>query len=61
MYMSVEKCKEIKKLSDFRKELESNGSNIFFNIEEISLKSDALKKDPFEKMFKLVTNKQKLF
>ena len=61
IYKSAGKCKEIKELSDLRKELESNGSNIFFNIEQISLKSDALKKDPFEKMFKLVTNKQKLF
>ena len=38
---SAKKYKEIKELSDFRKELESNGSNIFLNI-EISLKSDAL-------------------
>ena len=54
--------KEIKELSDFGKKLESNGSNVFFNIGETSLKSDALGyKEPFEKTFKLVTNKQKLF
>ena len=54
--------KEIKELSGFGKKLESNGSNVFFNIGETSLKSDALGyKEPFEKTFKLVTNKQKLF
>ena len=54
--------KEIKELSDFGKKLESNGSNGFFNIGETSLKSDALGyKEPFEKTFKLVTDKQKLF
>ena len=33
--------KEIMELSDFGKELESNGSNVFFNIKEILHKSDA--------------------
>ena len=59
---SAKKYKGIKELSDFGKELESNGSNVFFNIEEISLKSDTLGyKEPFGKIFKLVTDKQKLF
>ena len=59
---SVNKYKEIKELSDFGKESESNGSNVFFNIREIWLKSDAVGyKEPFEKTFKLVTDKQKLF
>ena len=60
---SGKKYKEIKELSDFGKELESNGFNLFFNIREISLKSDAVGyKEPFEKKtFKLVTDKQKLF
>ena len=31
---------KMKELSDFRKELESNSSNAFFNIKEILLKSD---------------------
>ena len=44
--------KEIQELSDFGKKLESNGSNVFFNIGETSLKSDALGyKEPFEKTF----------
>ena len=44
--------KKFKELSDFKEELESNGSNAFSNIEEISLKSDVLDyKEPFEKMF----------
>ena len=34
---SAKKYKEIKELSDFGEELESKGSNVFFNIEEISL------------------------
>ena len=38
---SAKKYKEIKELSDFGKELESNGGNVFCNI-EISVKSDAL-------------------
>ena len=55
---SVNKYKEIKELSDFGKESESNGSNVFFNIREIWLKSDAVGyKEPFEKTFKLVTDK----
>ena len=29
---SAKKCKEIRELSDFRKELELNSSNAFFNI-----------------------------
>ena len=59
---SAKKYKEIKELSHFGKELELNGSNVFFNIEEVSLKSDALGyKELFEKTFKLVTDKQKLF
>ena len=59
---SAQIYKEIKELLDFGKKLESNGSNVFFNIGEISLKSDALGyKEPFEKTFKLVTDKQKLF
>ena len=54
--------KEIKKLSDFGKKLELNSSNVFFNIGETSVKSDALGfKEPFEKTFKLVTDEQKLF
>ena len=39
---SVNKYKEIKELSDFGKESESNGSNVFFNIREIWPKSDAV-------------------
>ena len=46
---SAEKYKEIKELSDFGKELESNGGNVFCNI-EIWVKSDAPGKEPFEKM-----------
>ena len=38
----MKKYKEIKGLSDFGKDLESNSSNVLFNIEEISLTSDAL-------------------
>ena len=54
-------------LSDFGKELESNGSNVSFNIKEILHKSDAagykeqLLTLVFEKTLKLVTDKQKLF
>ena len=54
--------KEIRELSDFRKELEPNDSNVFFNLKEISLKSDAVGcKELFEKIFKLATDEQKLF
>ena len=55
--------KVIKELSDFGEELELNcSSNVFLNIKEISLVSDAEGlKEPFEKTFKLVKNKQKLF
>ena len=38
-----------------------NGSNVFFNIEEISLVSEEGYKESFEKTFKLVTDKQKLY
>ena len=59
---SAKKYIEIKELSDFGKELQSNSSTVFFNIDEISLKSDTLSyKEPFEETFKLVTDKQKLF
>ena len=54
--------KEIRELSDFRKELEPNDSNVFFNLKEVSLKSDAVGcKELFEKIFKLATDEQKLF
>ena len=56
------KYKEIKELSDFGEELKSNGTNIFFNRREISLITDILGyKEREEKIFKLITKKQKLF
>ena len=58
---SAKKYKEIKELSDFGEELGSNGSNVFFNIKEILLVSDALGyREKEEKIFKLATEKQKL-
>lgn len=59
---SCKKYKEIKELSDFGEELQLNGSNVFLNIKEISLVSDVEGlEEPFEKTFKLVKDKQKLF
>ena len=59
---SAKKYKEIKELSDFGEELESKGSNVFFNIKEIYLVSNILgHREPDEIIFKLATEKQKLF
>ena len=59
---SCKKYKEIKELSDFVEELESNGSNVYFNTKEISLipNSEGYK-GLFDKTFNLVTDKQKLY
>ena len=46
---SSKKYKEIKELSDFGEELESKGSCVFFNIEEISLVSGEGCKEPLKK------------
>lgn len=59
---SRKKYKEIKELSAFEEELESNGSNVYFNTKEILLipNSEGYK-GPFDKTFNLVTDKQKLY
>ena len=59
---SHKKYKEIKELSDFVEELESNGSNVYFNTKEILLipNSEGYK-GPFDKTFNLVTDKQKRY
>ena len=48
---SAKNYTKIKELSDFREELESDGSNVFFNIEETLLVSNTKGcKEPFEKI-----------